>query len=227
MSPVCTDFVPQNLVRFHEVFTAIWHLFVRFVSEDVSWPSSPVDCRLALHAPLSAIIMRGPLGKQYGRYTWTCSHLRKCIWGGSWRRRCQTCDLLWLTYFDLEDELTMHEMGQSLLLMITSKDVGFQELNSHIRSVVPIHPFSEIRECLRAIGNAFESSAIQVNKKLSFFIWKGLQFLHKDTNDCFNSFKCQPCPPWTVIRSQRVHKENRAPSACRLKKSWTTQNIVT
>lgn len=62
-----------------------------------------------------------------------------------------------------------HETGQSLLLMITSKDAGFQELSSHIRSVVPIDPFLEIRERLRAMGNAFESFSIQVNKNLCIF----------------------------------------------------------
>lgn len=80
----------------------------------------------------------------------------------------QTCDLLWFTLTRRMGS-GWHEMGQSLLLMITSKDVGFHELSSHIRSVAPIDPFLEIRERLRAMGNSFESFAIQVNKNLCIF----------------------------------------------------------
>lgn len=62
-----------------------------------------------------------------------------------------------------------HEMGQSLLLKITSTDVGFQELSPHNWTVVPIDLFLEIREHLRAMGNAFKSFAIHVNQKLCIF----------------------------------------------------------
>lgn len=61
-------------------------------------------------------------------------------------------------------------MGQLLLLMIASKDVGFQELSPHNWFVVPIDPFLEIKERLGAMSNAFKSFAIHVNKKLCSFM---------------------------------------------------------
>lgn len=122
----------------------------------------------------------------------------------------EDCSNLWelMLRFDSEAELSTHDLGRSMLLMIHDDEAGMRILSPRVQMSTADNPFDAIRTRLAAIGSAFQTLQPQVHVVLELHFpcsisgrfwchWAPISFCHH-TGLCSSPFNVKLHSPLSI-----------------------------